>query len=143
MAKVTGPLFSMSASGNLKSTIIYSKSKCVYTVKGNRLEKVGDYHFRKKTLPASSNNQRAIRECFSNAITSWKNLSEEQKAVYVELAKGKPVTAVSLYVQDYINANYSLSEYLQSELFSLAYGLIVFSWAKEWQRSVLFGMLLN
>ena len=137
MAKVTGPLFSISASGTLGDTLTYSKQKCRHYVKGNRLELDGDYHFKQKIYDSQTVKQMAVREYFSNAVESWKNLSEEQKEVYINLAKGRPFTPISLYIKEYMNTNYSEAIYKNAYLFGIGAKEIVFLFQRGFETGLL------
>ena len=92
MAKVTGPLFSLSASGNLKKMLVYTSSKGVAIVK--------------KLTPATDSRTEAQdiqRTLYQNFTGLWNNLSEVQKNNWNEQAKGRPLTGFNLFMQSFLN----------------------------------------
>lgn len=91
MPKLTGPLFSNDARGNVGGVITYSK-----TFGGN----VAKLTPKVKELP--SDLQKAYRGVYKAGKDAWKALSEEQKAVYIELAKGKPRTGFNMFMSEYL-----------------------------------------
>lgn len=143
MVKVTGPLLSISASGTIAHSLTYSKQKNTCYVKGNRLEKVGDYHFRNKPYTSQTPKQMAVRENFSNAVTEWKNLTEEEKEIYVDLAKGKATTGIALFIKEYMEEYYNQEKYLKAWLFSISLRVNLFAFVNEWQQLYLIGSLLG
>ncbi len=46
--------------------------------------------------------QRYIRNLFSEAVLSWQNISDNQKAYWNKCAAGKPVSGYNMYISSYI-----------------------------------------
>lgn len=46
--------------------------------------------------------QRFIRNLFSEAVLSWQNISDNQKAYWNKCASGKPVSGYNMYISSYI-----------------------------------------
>lgn len=137
MAKVRGPLLSNTASGNIGKTIIYSNSKGVSTVKGNRLEKITEYHFRTKPAISQTVAQIAVRDNFRKIIEEWNGLTTEQKEVYEEKAKGLPVTAISMYLKQKIKEYYDLEEYKKFWLFGIGQKINLFMFKSKYEIGLL------
>ncbi len=94
MAKVIAPLFGFSARGKLDKSLIYSSWKGINYVK-------------KYVTPANPKTpaQVAHRNLFSQAVSSWKSLADDEKSAWNNAAKGKPLSGFNLYVQSYIETN--------------------------------------
>ncbi len=92
MAKVTGALYSISASGNIKKTIVYTSFRNTPVVK--RFSKPTDL---------DTDEQQAIRGVYKDGTIAWNNLSEFEKDVYKERAKTKKMTGFNLFMQEYLN----------------------------------------
>ena len=103
MVKTVNPLFSITAAGNFKKTIIYTSSKGVSIAKK---------FFKSKDTKSAS--QVARRELYKSGATLWKNLTEEQKALYNYLATGKSLIGFNIFMHEYLisgGAPVSLSLY--------------------------------
>ena len=91
MVKVTAPLFSQSASGNLKKQIIYTTVNGVPVVK--------KYN---KATDTFTTEQQIERSIFLTCANSWKLLTPEEQQPYKERAKGKPLTGYNIYMSECI-----------------------------------------
>ncbi len=49
--------------------------------------------------------QQARRTVYANGVTAWQALTNPQKAIYNERAKGKPYSGYNLYMQEYLRSN--------------------------------------
>lgn len=94
MAKLTAPLFSLTASKQLGRKLIYRTSA--------RNSRVVKYYY-----PGSSHafspsvGQLEIRDTYRAAISAWRALSDEQKNEYRARARGLVMTGWNLFVRDY------------------------------------------
>jgi len=59
----------------------------------------GRYYF-----PSNPRTQRQqeVRQVFANAVHAWQSLTDEQKSVYNERAKGKSLLGYSIFIREYI-----------------------------------------
>lgn len=92
MAKVTGPLFSVSASGNIKRTLVYTSSKGVAIVK--------------KLTPATDKRSEAQdeqRNLYQFFVGIWNGLTPEQKEPWNTQAKGHPLTGFNVFMSYYLD----------------------------------------
>ncbi len=137
MAKVTGPLFSDSASGNLRKTIVYTRSKNKEIVKGNRLKKNDTYSFDIKKYDTQTSKQLAVREEFKNALQSWKELTEEQKNEVKEKARMLGLSGTALYIREYMKQNYEEKQYLIYYLFGIGQGILLPLFVNEYEIGAL------
>jgi len=48
--------------------------------------------------------QQSWRASFTAGMTAWGNLTDEQKAVYNERVKGKPLHGVNLFLREYLKS---------------------------------------
>jgi len=68
--------------------------------------KLGTQRMRKGVfyIPANprTEEQQANRNKFIAALTAWKALTDEQKLVYIERAKGKSMTGYNVFVKEYM-----------------------------------------
>lgn len=48
--------------------------------------------------------QQTTRSNFTTAMSAWASLTNEQKAVYNERAKGRPLYGSNLFVREYLNS---------------------------------------
>jgi len=46
--------------------------------------------------------QQAKRANFANAISSWQSLTDEEKQIYNNNAKGKPLSGYNLFIRQYL-----------------------------------------
>ena len=91
MVKVTGPLFSLGASGTLGKAISYRRQ-----LFGAQVEK------KPQKRDFKSGAQLVRRGLFLNAVGYWNSLSDEEKDEYKSLAAGLPMTGFNLCVRDYL-----------------------------------------
>ncbi|MEE9572505.1 MAG: hypothetical protein V3W20_05630 [Candidatus Neomarinimicrobiota bacterium] len=122
MAKITGGLFSESVSGNVGGMLVYSTSKGVQTVKGNRLKLDSIYHFRKKPVSSQTLSQLSIRDTFRKGIKAWNNLSVAGKQVYKDAAKKVKNTALGVFMKDFIDEFHNEALYRINWLWSVGAG---------------------
>lgn len=125
MAKITGGLLSITASGTIGKMLTYSISKGVQYVKGNRLEKSGAYHFIKKKYFSETEDQLGVREYFKNAINEWNKLNDEEKQEYYKKAKSEKNTAVGIFVKKEMKLYYDKSNYKKVYLFGIGANCIL------------------
>jgi len=90
MAKVLGPLYSMTASGKFKDNIVFKTSAKGTTAGAMPLK-------RKSTSPL----QEVQQDKFRIAKDGWKTLSDDDKGVWAESAAIRGTTAYRLYVSEY------------------------------------------
>ncbi|MFW6016083.1 MAG: hypothetical protein ACOCRK_06565 [bacterium] len=74
MAKVTGPLFSINASGQFADSLVFSNWKGINVVKKKGIST------RKSTAK-----QNLVKLAFAECAKVWNNLSEEEKKMWDEL----------------------------------------------------------
>ena len=74
MAKVTGPLFSINASGQFASSMVFSNWKGINVVK-------------KKGIPTgeSTAQQNFVKTCFVDCADGWNELGTEAKVMWEEM----------------------------------------------------------
>jgi len=87
MAIVTGPLFSLTASGKLGDAIVYTKWRGILAVRS----------YVKPYNPETAG-QLAVRESFSDAVTDFHELSGADVAAMRKAAENKPYTGFNLYI---------------------------------------------
>lgn len=92
MAKVTGPLFSRTASGNWKKILIYTSAKRISIVKKFFISK-----------DPQTEEQTEQRNLYSEGVTSWNSLTEEQKEYWGEESEEKGITGFNLFMREYLN----------------------------------------
>lgn len=93
MAKVTGPLLSLDAKGNLKNVLNFSHGRDSHVV---RMAK-------KSIAPPDpkTNIQLFNRSYWGNIVAIWHELSELDRESFILLSKSKPLTAFNLYIKTY------------------------------------------
>lgn len=102
MAKVTGPLLSLDASGSVASTITFSRWK-------------GINYVRQRVIPTYSNTalQIAIRDLVRDATLAWKaestiggvDIDTAYKTAYGVAASGMAMSGFNLYVKECVQKN--------------------------------------
>lgn len=92
MTKVKFPLFSQTASGNLKKEIIYT------TVKGVHIAK--KYNKATDTYTTLQQVERAI---FLQGANAWKDLTPEEQEAFNEQARGYALTGYNIYMAEFID----------------------------------------
>ncbi|RQW06440.1 hypothetical protein EH223_02330 [candidate division KSB1 bacterium] len=94
MAKVKGPLLSLSASGTIGDAMTFGKWKGIPTC-------------RIKSTPTNPNtaNQQAQRTTFGNAVASWKAQDQTTQDSWNTRARemGLSMSGFNLYVREYID----------------------------------------
>jgi len=143
MAKVTGALFSLTAKGTLKNSLTYSMFRGVMTVKGNRMEQVGAYHFRTKPTYSQTENQLAVRDTFRKGIKEWRNLTPSQKNVYHMRVKNKKLTAISLFIKEFLIDNFDLIRYRKYWLFGIGHKINFFMFQGEFDVGLLLSTVVK
>lgn len=91
MAKVQGPLMSVSASGSVANAATHRATKHGAVVQQKS----------KPTGPASEAQQRE-RLRFANAMHQWDQLTTEQRAPWVLLATTHPLDDYKIFVREYL-----------------------------------------
>lgn len=88
MARLTGPLFSLAASGTLAKAVTYSSWK-------------GIQYARVRVIPRNPNTlaQQEIRGVFATLSEMWKRIPQPARIPWITAAKGQPLTARNLHVQ--------------------------------------------
>jgi hypothetical protein len=93
MAKVKGPLMSLSATGTIAGSVTFSNWKGIPTA-------------RIKSAPTNPNTagQQAQRTTFSNAVASWKAQDAGDQETWTNRAKalGLKMSGFNLYTREYI-----------------------------------------
>lgn len=92
MAKVTGPLFSFSASGNIKKTLVYTSSKGVAIVK--KLTPATDFR---------TSEQADRRNLYQLLVGVWNGLTQGQKTTWNDQAVGHPLTGFNIFMSYYLD----------------------------------------
>jgi hypothetical protein len=102
MAKVTGPLMSMDASGQLGKALVFAKWK-------------GQNYVRQYVIPMNPNtaDQAAIRDIVAQASVAWKNsatvgatpVNAAYKLAYNEAAAGSGMSGFNLFIKESIALN--------------------------------------
>ena len=92
MAKVTGPLMSLYASGAFAYAMVFAKWKGI------------DYT-RQYTVPSNpqTENQVKVREYFTAAVAAWQAESQAAKDAWNKAASGQQMSGFNMYVSGYIN----------------------------------------
>lgn len=106
MAKVTGPLLSLDASGSVASTITFSRWK-------------GVNYVRQRVIPTYSNEfkQIAIRDLIKKSTQAWKGnsiispttIDASYKAAFDTAASGMAMSGFNLFVRNCVAKNYDAS----------------------------------
>lgn len=87
MAKVTGPLFSLDASGKFADSLVFMKWKGINTV-------------RQYTKPANINTikQQAVKKAFAAASAMYKTLFGPDKEAWKLRASGQPMSGYNAFM---------------------------------------------
>lgn len=103
MAKVTGPLLSLDASGTVASTVTFSRWK-------------GVNYVRQRVIPTYSNTfkQAAIRDLIRDASQAWKTnatispttIDATYKAEFATAASGLAMSGFDLFIRNCVAKNY-------------------------------------
>ena len=103
MAKVTGPLLSLDASGTVASTMVFSRWK-------------GINYVRQRVIPTYSNTfkQIAVRGVITDASQAWKAgstvgtvvLNATYKAAFNTAASGMAMSGFDLFIKNCVAINY-------------------------------------
>lgn len=88
MGKVTGPLFSLDASGTIAKAITYSKWR-------------GINYVRRRVVPNNPNStaQQEVRGCFSTLSEMWKRMPQLARDPFLAAVRGLPLTDRNRHVQ--------------------------------------------
>ena len=92
MAKVKGPLFSVSASGNIKKTFLFSSWRGIPVVK--------QYVDIPDTL---TDKKGAVRLAYSAGCDAWNDLTAAEKEPYKETGQRKNLTGFNVFISQYLN----------------------------------------
>ena len=98
MAKVTGPMLSLDASGTIAKVLTASRWR-------------GVPYMRQRVIPHNpqTDDQVAIRSLVSDASKAWRNedspIDTDYKEAYKEAAAGQPYSGFNLYMRDAISKN--------------------------------------
>lgn len=98
MAKVTGPLLSLDASGSVAGTIVFSRWK-------------GIQYARQRVVPTyrRTNEQGAIRDLIKDASQAWRNedspINGTYKDDYDAAASGQAYSGFNLFIRDAVGKN--------------------------------------
>lgn len=98
MVRLRGPLFSLNASKQLGKALIYK-------TKGGRsfLTRYSKPSSNRKTSPSLLQEQKRI--IYGEAVEDWQALSDNQKSVYNESAKGNSFSGFNLFLKEYFEDN--------------------------------------
>lgn len=104
MAKVTGPLLSLDAAGQVAKTLVFSRWK-------------GVNYVRQRVIPTYSNTakQADIRELITEASQAWQAetspIDSAYKAAYAVSAEGQALSGFNLFIRDCVGKNWVASAY--------------------------------
>ena len=110
MAKVTGPLFSIDASGQFASSMIFSKWKGLNTAR--RYARPGD---------RNTERQEKVRALFTEAALLYQQLNGRDKSAWNQQALGRPMSGYNLFIKTVTEAlrgetiEYNLIHSLETE----------------------------
>ncbi len=130
MAKVNGPCFSFSASGNIKKTIVFTTHKGQPRVK-----------WYKKSEDARTHDQLMQRGLYQQGKNVWLGMSTEEKAPYRELAKTQYPSGYSLFLSYYLLNFMLLLDFLFAWLISIKFDMHVLLWGSPYRSELLVNML--
>lgn len=103
MVQLKGPLFSQKAQKQLGKTLIYK------TKKGKGfLTKYNKPGGRRLFTPSSTQTQ--MRIIYNEGVAAWNDLSDNEKEVYNENAKGQKYSGYNLFMKEWFT-NHQFSEY--------------------------------
>lgn len=88
MARLTGALFSLAASGTIADTLTFAKWK-------------GIQYVRTRVIPANpqSTAQTEVRNSFTTLNEMWKRMGAIARASYIAAVRGQPLTARNRHIQ--------------------------------------------
>lgn len=90
MAKVTGPLMSMTARGTIGERLTFSVRKTGQQVR-----------FQRSNIDANTFDQKTNRVVYQDAVAEWNLLSVEEKNIWKAQAVGLGMTGFNIFVKDY------------------------------------------
>jgi len=93
MARVTGPLFSLDASGTIASALNFTRN-----LAGGVARRVP------RTRKPATAAQQAQRDRYRTAAALWASLSPEEKATYADAGRRAAITAFSAYMSAALSA---------------------------------------
>lgn len=132
MAKVTGPLLSTDARGNIKKTITYSFKRGQNIVKFFKASE--DTHTHAQTL------QRGL---YSEAVSEWKKLTDEEKKYYDRYIRDNILTGYNAFIKQYILNNSISQYYMFGWLISIYYSIGVLLQGYAYREEYLINSLMS
>lgn len=102
MAKITGPLLSLDASGSVAGTLVFSRWK-------------GIQYARQRVIPTyrRTDDQAAIRDIIKDASQAWRNedspIDASYKEAYDLAASGQAYSGFNLFIRDAVAKNEGIS----------------------------------
>lgn len=111
MAKLVGPLLSITASGHFKNRLTYSQRKTGAQVR-----------LQKKQKDKITTARTGWRDHFKNAVSEWNALTTDQKNVYNVRAVSYKITGYNLFLHENIGGALPSSGFL---LLETAYFLLL------------------
>lgn len=88
MAKLKGPLASLSAKGEFAGTVVFNEQNGI------------KYARYKGRIRSNSKLQALVRLDFKEASEEWRKMNELEKAVYNTRAEGKSYTGRNLFIKE-------------------------------------------
>lgn len=132
MASVKMPLMSVSASGNINKTIVYSSHRTKNIVKLFKASPV-----------THSDNQIKYRGRFSEAVIEWNGLSEEEKRAYDVYIQGNILTGFNYFIKNKL-LDYEIDEHVKLMiLISKCWGLLPEAFISFYMQYQFIGMYEN
>ena len=132
MAKVKNPLFSLSASGNIRKTLIFTSHQ------GNAIVK---WYF--KSPDARSHAQLLQRGIYSEAKDVWNGMSDEEKQPYQEQSETQYESGYSIFLSYYL-LNYELiTAFVFGWLISIFYGINLIIFSSVYRNEMLMNYLIG
>jgi len=92
MAKIKGPLLSLTASGKIAERLVFSLRSSGQQVR-----------FQRKQADVITESRTSQREVYSAAVSAWKLLSDVAKIEWISEAKNLQFTGYNLFMQNYLN----------------------------------------
>jgi len=95
MAKVNNPLHCVEGTGKISKGVIFRNKR--------GLKFTSKFYFpgiKRKYTP--SLNQINQRKYYLDGVIEWHNLSQAEKEIYIEKAKGKNLSGYNLFIQEFL-----------------------------------------
>ena len=110
MAKVKGPLLSVSATGKLADTLVYQRTP-------------GGFKVNTYSVPHNpkSQAQRAHRQCYSAAVGVWKGLTSQSKRLFTIYNPFKHMSGYSYFVSLFVTSSENQLGYNSTQYFKGVY----------------------